>query len=58
MSENKDRDFLLELKEWHAVVSIETWVDRKGWEKITAKKAASLFGKYNGWERRIEEVEQ
>jgi len=31
---NKDRDFWRETKDWDVVVMSETWVEKKGWERI------------------------
>jgi len=31
---NKDRDFWREIKGWDVVVMSETWVEKKGWERI------------------------
>jgi len=34
---NKDRGFWKGLKEWEVLVLIETWIERKEWEKIKEK---------------------
>lgn len=31
---NKDRDFRKGLEKWNVIVLSETWVDKKGWERI------------------------
>jgi len=31
---NKDKEFWKGIREWDVVILMETWVDRKGWEKI------------------------
>lgn len=33
---NKDMDFWKELEKWDVIV-LETWVERKGWERIKGK---------------------
>jgi len=34
---NKDTDFWEKLREWKVIVLVETWVERKGWERIRRK---------------------
>lgn len=35
--ERKDRDFWRGIKEWDVVVLVETWLEKKGWDKIRDK---------------------
>jgi len=32
--ENKDKEFWIGLKEWDAMVLLETWLDDKGWKRV------------------------
>ncbi|XP_071577594.1 uncharacterized protein [Temnothorax nylanderi] len=34
---NKDKDFWEGLREWDAIVMMETWLDGKGWERVKEK---------------------
>lgn len=38
----KDKDFWKGLKGWDVVVLVETWVDRKGWERMREKLPREL----------------
>jgi len=31
---NKDKEFWKGIKEWDVIIMMETWLDKKGWEKI------------------------
>ena len=36
-AENKDRDFWKSIEEWDVIVVCETWLERKGWNRIRGK---------------------
>jgi len=45
---NKNTDYWEKLKEWEMIVLVETWVERKGWERISRRLLKGIYGGHNG----------
>lgn len=48
----KGADFYREIEEWDIVCMVETWVERKNWEKIKKKLSKDFTWKIKGATRK------
>lgn len=49
---NKDREFWEGLKEWEVILMSETWVDKKGWERVKERLPKGYSWEAQ-WARRV-----